>query len=903
MDSAAGRIFKYVTLPEVLPRMRELLGTGFGFIAFCMACIFENARLIPANHPYVRPANIGKFGIHHVLGQAALNLKFKYKNADQIALFFLMILGAVLLMVQIALMGFAFFSQAAFATPLPSTFAGFFESPDPTNDISFMLMDRIFGIPGLFDSCVAQNIPCLPLENPSAMAAGAFPMPYHIALQDMLGFYSQGLLILAAIIIGYYVFTLLAEMSETGTVFGKRFNRAWAPLRIVVALGLLIPMTNNLNAAQYITLYITKYGSAFATNGWNFFITSMALTDDNTLAGDRAQMIAKPQYPMANEIIQFMSTAHTCKSAYRKIYGTYIDAYAIRAPRTDGQPDHEVFVNLQGSAMTYYDLQEWYEMGDIVIVMGEYDAVKHRAYKGNVRPYCGVVIMPSTRFAKPTTGNYYDGADSVAYAYINYLMPWDGGSVSANGISLDDIAEAVTGHTLPTHKNTTIPIPSKEDQRALLDYFNDAIRGYVDTGLQRMQENTEWTNKALAYGWGGAAIWYNTIAQANGEFTEAVFTLPTVNKYPEIMEWVKEEKGKNDSVISGETAFEPHLANGQSVMEGRNEKDKAILNSLYKSYTLWNDFTKEIQPESTGNVFTDSVHAIFEKVGLWSLRENEAIHPLSSMTSMGKALLVKSIYAFGGGAVTGISGATHIFGKGTIPEMIANNLSAFMITVAYIGLGAGILLYYVVPFLPFIYFMFAIMGWAKTIFEAMVGIPLWALAHLRYDGEGFPTQQSMYGYYLLLDIFLRPILIIFGLIASVTIFYALARTLNNVFDTVTSNLTGFDTPAATAPGGPAANQVGNLTHLRGAIDQLFFTVIYSIMVYMIGLSCFKMIDLFPNSILRWIGSTATGHDSRQEEDSGQMMSGNMQAGTFRVSDATKSMTGGITGRDYGGDEG
>ncbi|MGZ9109166.1 MAG: DotA/TraY family protein [Micavibrio sp.] len=907
MNIFARRAIKHALMPEVMPRMRELLGTGFGFVGYAMACVFQAARLLPRGHAYTNPVNIGAFGISQVLGQAALNLKFSIRNIDQIILFVLMLVGSVLLLTQIGLMGFALFTQTASAAglPLPMTFAGFFESPNPTEDISFIVMDRIFGIPGVFNSCVAQNIPCLPLYNPNPMSDGAFPQPYHLALQEMLGFYSHGLLFVAAIILGYYITTILAEMSETGTPFGKRFNRAWAPMRIVFALGLLIPMTHNLNASQYITLYIAKYGSAFGTNAWNFFITSIALSPTNTLAGDSNKLVAKPQYPSINEIIQFMSTAWTCKIAYKKMYDIDIDAYAVRSPlRT---PNFTPFTPLiYSSAASLYDLQLWYELGDIVIVFGEHDAVKHTAFKGNVRPYCGEAMLPSMRTAStmnaaPTGGlgiAFHDGADFLAFYYLENIIaaPWV--NTAATGVpSMESIGEIITDRTLPLYKDLSQPMPDANDKRDILNYYNNFIQTNVDLALTNMKALTDWTNTALNYGWAGAGIWYNKIGEVNGDFTEAVFNFPVIAKYPEIMEWVKEEKSKNNSAVSGKELFNPNLVDGQDVMEGRNEKDKAILTALNQTYEMWDQFYEEVKPKETGNTILDGINSLFKKTGLWTLRDNEDVHPLAAMASMGKSLLTNSIYAFGAGSVTGITGALSGAAGASIPAALMSNISSFMITLAFIGLVAGIMLYYIVPFMPFLYFFFAVVGWAKTIFEAMVGVPLWALAHLRYDGDGFPTRQSLYGYYLLIDIFLRPVLIVFGLIASMSIFYAMARTLNNVFDIVTSNLTGFDEVKATAPGGPKVGEVGSLAYFRGPVDQLFFTIIYSVVVYMIGMSCFKLIDLFPNSILRWMGSGAKGFGSMTQGDAGEELAQKVKGETHKLSDQAAQLSGAVMRRD------
>jgi hypothetical protein len=41
--------------------------------------------------------------------------------------------------------------------------------------------------------------------------------------------------------------------------------------------------------------------------------------------------------------------------------------------------------------------------------------------------------------------------------------------------------------------------------------------------------------------------------------------------------------------------------------------------------------------------------------------------------------------------------------------------------------------------------------------------------------------------------------------------------------------------------------------MRGLVDQFFFTVMYAIIVYMMGMASFKLIDAVPDKILRWLG--------------------------------------------------
>lgn len=838
-------------MPQVLPRLRKLLHSGFSFVSYAMACVFETARLLPRHHPYVNPVNFGKFGIHHVLSQAMMNLKFSRNNIDQIIIFFLILGGIALLMAQIGLMAFALFAGTASAAAMPTDFLGFFDSPDPANDISFMILDRIFGIPDIYNSCVAMNTPCLE----ASQSDGAFPQPYHLALQSMLSFYSTGLLIVAVLILTYYVISILAEWSQTGTAFGRRFNRAWAPLRLVAALGLLVPITYGLNSAQFITLYVAKWGSGFATNGWNFFLDTLGTGANTTLLGDRANLVARPQSPSPNDLLQFFTIVHTCREAYERVYrgadAVNIQAYQVRTPRPGaGGAGPPAAGDLAARPITgtfgelWPQLVEWADGGDVVIRFGELNSLKYDEERGNVYPYCGEITLTNIGYQVAGAPIMATGSDAIMLAYYIYLvwLPWNG-----NPGNFPDFANRIVDRTVAAQENQASNMPTAPEMQAALNWYSGAVDGIVQNGYTTQIADTDWTVTAQKYGWAGAAIWYNKIAQVNGLFSAAVFNLPQPTLYPSLMEEIQKQRRAQNADMSGAFRFTPYLTNGKRVELG-DERNYQIARAMNQANSLWIGQTPG-RPEEVENIVMDTIYSFFGLTGLIAMRENENIHPLAAMAAMGQAMITNAVKNLAWGGAAGIFSKVS---KGPI-KSLAKNIAGFMISVALMGFAVGLVLYYVVPFLPFIYFFFAIVAWAKAIFEAMVGLPLWALAHLRYDGQGLPTQQSMYGYYLLVDIFIRPILIVFGLLGATLIFYASARTLNNTFNIVTSNLTGFDPDAAVKIG---AGEMGSLQFKRGPLDQMFFTVMYAMIVYMMGTSCFKMIDLIPDGILRWMGNGA-----------------------------------------------
>jgi hypothetical protein len=132
---------------------------------------------------------------------------------------------------------------------------------------------------------------------------------------------------------------------------------------------------------------------------------------------------------------------------------------------------------------------------------------------------------------------------------------------------------------------------------------------------------------------------------------------------------------------------------------------------------------------------------------------------------------------------------------------------------------------------------------------------------------------------MIFEIFLRPIMIVFGLIAAVSIFAAMAVTLNAVFDIAVINA-----------GGANYQNSGTITFMefaRGPIDQLFYTVLYAVLMYIMAMSSFKMIDLIPNQIMRWMGAGVAAFASGSGiGDSAQGLMSNMTTyGTGSVSQA------------------
>lgn len=909
-------VLKYTLLPGILPQIRRLFASGFGQIAFFMAQIYGAARLLPPTHPYLNAQNIGRFGITNVVLEAYQNLTFSRKHIDQIAIFFLLLSGFILLIAQFALFAFAVFVQTGNAAGAPAGgYAAFFVTQNTTNDIAHILMDRVFGIPDMFNSCVSQGIPCLN----STMAEGVFPFPYHAAFQDMLAFYSIGLCVVGVIIFMYYIVTILVETAQTGTPFGRRFNHVWAPIRMVVALALLVPIAYGMNGAQLLTLNVAKWGSALATNGWATFATVLVGASTNPLgSGD---LVAAPQKPKPESMFQFYSVLAVCKKAYATRVQPAVDirAYMVRSglgaqPAGGGPPAAQNnFMEVTGGT-TWAAARDFYENGDIIVVFGERDPTRYANEKGNVRPWCGEILLKQADINQP-------GSIAIQTRYFeNFIVRyWENASTGAptlagspnlpapNGLEQDfffNAADRIMETTLEHFENGMMP--SNEARIALLGQWTYDLGSYIQAAVDAQIGADGWLYELQDYGWAGAGIWYNRIAELNGALISGIANIPEVRKWPLVMEAVAEEKAKKDKAVTKDTKFVAYLSDGAEV-ELPPDMSLPIATALASTYGLWLDGNSQetsadgmpVPINSSKNVFVDFVQNLFGLRGLYNMRDNANIHPLAQIVIMGKYLLEASIRNIGGSALGSV--ASVILGAADMPpaKAIVDGFSSLLRTVGMMTLSIGFVLYYVVPFLPFIYFFFQVGGWIKALFEAMVGLPLWALAHIRIDGEGLPGSAAMNGYFLIFEIFLRPILTIFGMIAGISIFAAQVQVLNEVFTMVVSNLTGFDKEGAlkaatafpvvgTSATVPDPNSlIGTLDVAKNFVDQLFYTVVYAIFVYMMAMSSFKLVYLIPDNMLRWMGSSVDGF-GELAKDSPEGLVGTMYGGA-------STMTGQIGG--------
>jgi len=271
---------------------------------------------------------------------------------------------------------------------------------------------------------------------------------------------------------------------------------------------------------------------------------------------------------------------------------------------------------------------------------------------------------------------------------------------------------------------------------------------------------------------------------------------------------------------------------------------------------------KEREDSETGLVMS-AINAVFNKINEGSTAGFNFIteadidqHPLvvasaagHTMIGWGLALAVASVIAAKVGGTT-----------------IALVLGGFVMAL----LAGGASLAYLLPMIPFMIWVGACAGWLLTLIEAVLGAPLWAVAHLNPQGEEL-AGSARAGYMLILEMMLKPVLMVFGLAFAVLVSLPLGILINRVF---------YSTFLLTQGG------------FVGFVGMLAAVGIYSALMLSMMKWTFSFIHKVPDQIFKWMGG---GHGSGLAEASSAAASAEHQSGAV-VGTVGGAVAGAMTSR-------
>ena len=201
-----------------------------------------------------------------------------------------------------------------------------------------------------------------------------------------------------------------------------------------------------------------------------------------------------------------------------------------------------------------------------------------------------------------------------------------------------------------------------------------------------------------------------------------------------------------------------------------------------------------------------------------------------------------------GDTTIGAGQTLFLVSKIPVVSKVLEKLPAFdsLSTVGTVLFWAGAFLAIYVPMIPFIAFWSGIITWLGTLAEGLVAAPLWSIAHLDTDGEGL-GRRTEYGYIFLMQVFLRPVLMVIGFIAASLSMLALGTLFVKLYSMAweTAGYQNFD--------------VGAVVLLVGGV------VLFAVLLISIVQGSFNLVSMIPDKVLGWLGSQVGEGLGRQQE--------------------------------------
>jgi conjugal transfer/type IV secretion protein DotA/TraY len=819
------KVLRTMFHPEFGRSFKQFGGT-FQMFTQLLAMLFATNGMLERNHPFLQPN--AQFTIGDLFRETYARFRWFDKAYIPQSLFFIAVWGmlaAAVLWLVLLVFGVIVGVNPAHAQTTPSMFV-----PADT-DLGAQYIDNLFfgaAIDGVEFGDSVQN-----------------------AMRKMLAIFSNAILIFGSFILLYHVINMVVRAAWEGRAL-QGAGEIWAPLRLVLAIGMLVPLGQELNAAQHVVIYVGKMGSGLASFAWKEFSDVMGKHEE-----DREYV----QSAKVGEVFRNMILANICASDVNTAITHVTDqTKAAKAKDACSSTTLGLLAAAGGGAAVNSDEIGAVCANDVIVgttikIYGpnekknsfyQYGTPQHKDICGEV-----TIPVPAISAASSARNTLLTTVSGTVQAATKELQT----KAAAIAVSLVTKCYKVSGDAgtcsveLGFKKSGTGSL--SETISAAIDTYVQAVQPKVDEAIKKFKEEVKKEEPLSDHGWAAAGAYFMKVSGIQGAISQAIQMQPSARTGELFNGTVRpantflgnNTESNDDFVEEIQTHFVKNKANYAKNLDlGVDAVDSAKSAAIQKQMAVFSGS----QSDEKGTDFWTKVGAKLKEVPLFSIEKDGLIKkiapsgadPFYALFAFGQDLYHASIIAISLGFASSLLGG--------IPGL-GGFLSAVGAASSAIGLALfmpAFLLCFLLPIVPATKFLIGVFSWLGALFEALVGMPLFALAHLNPQGDSLiaPAKQ---GYSYLFSIMLKPLFIIFGLIAAVLLATIGMSILNSMY-LVAINVMWGD---------------GDVFIITAMI--IFF--LYGVQAYGVCNTCFKVIDHLPDNVYRWfIGQQ--GYDIRDYDD-------------------------------------
>jgi conjugal transfer/type IV secretion protein DotA/TraY len=635
--------------------------------------------------------------------------------------------------------------------------------------------------------------------------AGTIQQSENTVIGQIVGQFTGFVMALAAAWVCYATIIQIHRAAETGRVLSNTTS-SWAPVRLFLAIIMMFPLPTGFSAGQAAVVQVAMWGIGMARTVYNNAVQSI---------GPDAMPIATPVIPGTHGIVAGLLQNELCRDLVNLASG---NANMVPQPvaTTGGSPGNGGYITWS------YNMSAGNAIGE---------------------PVCGTVTIREPQQSSNMAGVNVDMTqqqeDALTAVLTNDIRPaaqtaaqslWQTRKASALTPLMNAYNTAVSDYT----SRLTADATAVAQQLQAAFQATAARNGDVD--LQQGQ------NQLAALGWTGAGAYYVEIADLDGRTLSLLSATPTVTA-PSYIGLGPSLSSDLAPLVASAVSFQSELATYVQTADGLSAPGG---NSDIITGTSMNDQNPSLLEGVLRklNLAEPAVHALIQAI---APTNNQWQDPFTALIHLGHVLVSIAL-----GAITL---ATVLASSSSSTAVTAWNLLSFNwgaaaatftghMIMSFLGvpifygclalLIPGLILAFVLPMVPFAMWIAGVAGWLILVFETIVAVPLWAFAHLTFQGDGLHGRGAE-GYGLLINVLVRPTLMLIGLFLGYYMFTCLSWLLFQGF--------GVAVHFALADG-------WIVTNLLGAIIMISMFVLMQMMAALLS---FRMISLVPHHVIKMIG--------------------------------------------------
>lgn len=696
-------------------------------------------------------------------------------------------------------------------------------NPMPT-DVSMSFLSQVFGTVG--------NV----LQGSNGQLLGR-----------MFEVFNAGVLVLAGVWLSYSVVTVVLRSSQEGSFMGQNKNVAVLFLRIALGFALTIPMpSTGYSTVQVMLMDVVTQGVKLADYTWNAALDYMT-------AGGR--LYQTPTTDGMKDLTKLKKNLFTGDAAAAK--QVFLSEVCMFRSQYYQQQDNAQTGN--GNAYTgQFNLQ----------ADSSKNLIQFPGYGNQIpvqtEPQCGSLIgVGGDEAADKANGSSFAAIQGLA----ENMLP-----------AAKKYADCVLGDKSYCGSQSEVEDAISQNMFQSLLAYDNLIKPYAQkksSAAKKLEKQLK--DEAEDAGWIMAGRYYWDLLRLNQAQKAAKVSnqLPVANQTltSKFSKDEKQAKKAFSTYSNGVTdVLQQYISAQENTVTAKDGKRGYFRLKRDKSMGFLKVITAGINPLLNDFKKVDSNPMLFlMNVG------RDAIGAASGIFITGLVLI---------GLLSIPAGTCDSVNPGGV---LINNLVSWVKPLAFGIAGAlivpGVILGFYLPLYPYILFTFGSISWLMIVLEGMVAAPLVAFGMTHPEGHDFlgRAEQALM---LALGVFLRPVLMVIGLIAAMILSYVALHLIIMGFTYILSDITS----STMAIGGSqssgtlmssvvdtaTANDQGDVLLVAIIVPALL--VMFSSLVYKIVQQCFSLIYELPNNIMQWIGGP-------QKQDQTAMLAQQVEQSTSGASKA------------------